>query len=203
MQKIKIVLGSQSPRRKELLKASFLNYEIVTSNIEENSSHKIPSDIAIDLAGQKAQAVANMVKDKYKLVIGADTIVVHNNNVLGKPKDRQEASNMLMQLSGSCHEVYTGVSFVMGEKSHSFYERTLVFFRPISTDLLNFYLDTKDSMDKAGAYGIQGEGLSFIEKIEGSYSNVVGLPIDRVIIEIKKFLGKEEDTSGEWREIFK
>lgn len=200
--KLKLVLASGSPRRKELLASSFLKFDILVSDIEENSNEVLPHDIAMDLAFQKASAIAKSLKDPSKVILGADTIVVFENEILGKPIDKSDAKLILQKLSGKTHIVYTGVSISCGDKHVSFYEETHVTFRTITSDLLDLYLETGDSLDKAGAYGIQGAGLSFIEKINGSYSNVVGLPIDKVIIELKKILGKENDNTGDWRKNF-
>jgi septum formation protein len=200
--KYKLILGSQSPRRKELLKSSFLNYEIVVADLDEVSDLVTPEEIVVDLALQKARAVFERVNSKKSFVIGADTIVVYKNEILGKPKDINEARDTLMKLSGEEHQVLTGVGFVYDKKEYAFYETTQVRFHKITKDLLEFYLKTGDSLDKAGAYGIQASALSFIEYVNGSYSNVVGFPIDQVIIHLKKVLGFESDEDGKWRDCF-
>ena len=200
--KYKLILGSQSPRRKELLKASFLKYEIVIADLDEVSSLEAPEEIVLDLALQKARAVYERVNDERAFVIGADTIVVYKNEILGKPKDVDEARQTLSKLSGHEHQVLTGVSFVYKDHEYSFYEKTQVRFQKITPDLLELYLKTGDSLDKAGAYGIQANALAFIDSINGSYSNVVGFPIDQVILHLKKELGFESDTDGKWRNCF-
>ena len=124
------------------------------------------------------------------LVIGADTVVVKDGKVLGKPKNREDAFTMLKGLSGSIHEVYTGVSLWMREDGkkvqYSFYECTKVTMYPVTDEELNRYIDTGEPMDKAGAYGIQGKAAAFIKKIEGDYNNVVGMPIARIYQELKQ-----------------
>jgi septum formation protein len=206
MEKIKynLVLGSQSPRRKELLKATFLNYSIETSDIEEKSDKQIISDFVMDLAFIKAEDVFNKCVSKIEnpLVLGADTIVVIDGKVLGKPKSREEAKEMLKLLSNSKHEVLTGVSLISKDKKVNFYDKTTVEFENITDDLMELYLDTEESMDKAGAYGIQAYALAFIKGIEGSYSNVVGLPTNLVIQKLKEFNSLGDDTTGTWREYF-
>lgn len=193
MKKYNLILGSQSPRRKELLQWSFLPYKIITSDIEEVSSKKNVEEFVMDIANQKALAVYQMTKEGLadSFVIGADTIVVCENRILGKPKDLSEAKEMLLSLSGKKHMVYTGVSFVWGDKTHLFFEKTEVEFDIISEHLLNHYLHTNESLDKAGAYGIQGAALGFIRNINGCYANVVGLPINKVINELSGILAKE------------
>jgi septum formation protein len=198
--KLQLILASGSPRRKELLGWSFFPFEIIVSNIEELSSQLDPELIVMDLATQKADAVFKSLKDKTCLVLGSDTIVVHDEKVLEKPTDRSHAKAMLQKLSGQMHSVYTGVSFKMEDKAHQFFTKTDVHFNEINDLLLEQYLDTKESMDKAGAYGIQGAALGFIGEIQGSYSSVVGLPINRVIQELCEMM--ETDYEGLY-EIFK
>lgn len=201
--KYQIVLASASPRRKELLASSFLPFEIIPADIEEVSRYKGIEEIVLDLADQKSLAVFESIKSTKPnpFVIGSDTVVVIDDQILGKPKDRAEAKAMLKQLSGRSHFVYTSVSFKTRTAQHAFFEKTEVFFETISEDLLELYLDTEESMDKAGAYGIQQYALSFINKIHGSYSSVVGLPINRVISEMKLFLHLDQNTLN-WRNNF-
>ena len=185
--KLKLILASASPRRKELLAWSFLPFEVIISHVEENTDSKDPTDIVVELASLKAISVAEKL-DPNNLVIGADTIVVSDGEILGKPSSRDDARNMLNSLSGKSHEVYTGVCFVLGERKHQFFSKTIVNFDPIDSDLLEFYLQTGESLDKAGSYGIQGAALGFISELSGSYSNVVGLPINQLIRELCDFL---------------
>lgn len=199
---IKLILASASPRRKELIKGCFLNYEVQAADIDEDLPYDSPVELVEKLSKLKAKAVLEERSDENVLVIGSDTIVVLEDQVLGKPKNKDEAREMLKLLSGKTHEVLTGVALLSLDKEIVFYEKTSVKFTAISEDLLELYLDTGESLDKAGAYGIQGNALSFIEKVNGSYSNVVGLPVDRLLVEIKNFVSAEDDTKGRWREKF-
>jgi septum formation protein len=184
-----LILGSQSPRRKELLSWLNIEYKIITADIEEISKEKTPSNIAIDIAIQKARAVFKKCEKENNFIVSADTIVVLNDKIFGKPKDVKDAKNILTELSGKTHQVITGVCFIYNGREHCFYDQTDVTFNIISPQLLQNYLNTNDSLDKAGAYGIQGPGLTFISKINGSYSNVVGFPLDKVISELQSLFG--------------
>lgn len=188
---MKLILASGSPRRKELLEWSFLPFDIEVSHIDEKTTESKPEKIVSDLACQKARAVYKKLdkkKQETSFVIGSDTIVVFEKSVLEKPSSRAEAREILLKLSNQKHEVFTGVSFKSKSLDHSFYSKTEVHFGQIDRNLLEHYLDTGDSMDKAGAYGIQGAALSFIGDIHGSYSNVVGFPIKQVLGELCKVL---------------
>jgi len=174
----------------------------MTSNLEEISNETDVCEMVQDLASQKAQAVFEIVKDKFSnpVVLGSDTIVVLDNCVMGKPKDRNEAKEMLLKLKGKTHRVLTGVSIIKDGGHCTFFDETKVTFENMSDSLLEYYLDTGESLDKAGAYGIQGAALGFIEKVEGSYSNVVGLPVNLVLKKLISFLELDEETN--WREQF-
>ena len=190
--KFKLILGSQSPRRNELLSWLNINFEIVTADLEEVSNEIKPAKIAVDLAIQKARAVQRKCNPSdNNFVIAADTIVVLEEKIYGKPKDRADAERILNELSGKIHQVITGVCFYYNGSEHSFFDQTDVTFNTIESYLMKNYLDTNDSLDKAGAYGIQGPGLTFISKIDGSYSNVVGFPLDKIVAELKSLFGQE------------
>lgn len=197
-----IILASASPRRKELLEQIGLQFEICPAKGEEVITKTIPHEVVQELASQKAKEVAGMVK-AYEtsheelvtpqdiMVIGADTIVAYENQILGKPKDEEDAFRMLSMLSGNIHAVYTGVSIVLlgasgkaGEMT--FYEKTDVVMRAMSKDEIYRYIATGEPMDKAGAYGIQGKCAIYIDKIDGDYNNVVGLPVAAIYRELKK-----------------
>lgn len=197
-----VILASQSPRRKELLEQAGFTFEIITSDVEEKINHTKPSQIAESLSRQKAEDVFSKVIDKYGagqagnyLVIGADTIVAIEDIILGKPKDREDAYNMMKLLSGRTHQVYTGVSVVTASETkpqtkiniHTFYECTDVTFYEITDDEINEYLDAGDEWaDKAGAYGVQATvGAKFLKELKGDYNNVVGLPMARLYQELK------------------
>ena len=168
----KIILGSASPRRKELLSQIGVPFEVRVSNKEEVYTNTVPKEIVKELALMKAENVASEIPARNVIVIGADTIVVHEEQILGKPKDEQEAFEMIRSLQGDTHQVYTKVSV-----------------NPMSTEEIQKYIESKEPMDKAGAYGIQGRFSAFIEKIEGDYFNVVGLPVSYVY-QVLKELGE-------------
>ncbi|MCT4641947.1 MAG: Maf family protein [Bacteriovoracaceae bacterium] len=186
--KNKFILASASPRRKELLSYLGIEFDIVPSGIEEVTDYTKPSDIVKDLAFIKAKDISDKTKDKDTVVIGADTIVEFEGNILGKPSDIEDARKILLSLSGKTHNVLTGVCIILNGRVHKFYEQTRVTFDHISQDILEIYLNTGESLDKAGAYGIQGAALPFISKVEGCYSNVVGLPLNKLYHEMKNFL---------------
>lgn len=190
----KIILGSASPRRKELLSQIGVPFEVRVSNKEEVYTNTVPKEIVKELALMKAENVASEIQARNVIVIGADTIVVHEEQILGKPKDEQEAFEMIRSLQGDTHQVYTGVAVLdfdeNGEKtviSHAV--ETKVSVNPMSTEEIQKYIESKEPMDKAGAYGIQGRFSAFIEKIEGDYFNVVGLPVSYVY-QVLKELGR-------------
>lgn len=188
---LKFILASQSPRRKKLLQQLGLVFEVVPSEVDEDCTESDPDALVEQLALRKANDVAS--KRKKGIVIGADTVVVHNDEVLGKPDDEQHACTMLERLSGQTHQVYTGVALVRsGEDdtpsmTHFFSEKTNVTFSPLSTYEIRRYAATGSPLDKAGAYGIQDDwGSVFVERIEGDYYNVVGLPLNRLYRELKQ-----------------
>lgn len=182
----KIILASASPRRSEILKEYDLEIDIIPADVGEIVRlDEKPEQIAMALAFEKAYSVSLNIKDQ--VILAADTIVVLGNKILGKPRDRQEAFEMLMSLSGKEHRVVTGISIIKGNKKIIDYESTLVKFRELSSEQIIKYIDTKEPMDKAGAYGIQGYGKILVEKINGSYSNVVGLPIVKTDFLLTRF----------------
>ncbi len=189
-----IILASASPRRFELLTQAGFTFTTIPSTIEEVIISDTPDKIVEDLALQKANAVYNDIKRDYQgkdfLVIGADTIVCYNGEILGKPEDQSEAFDMLKLLSDRTHQVYTGIALLYrtnGAKQTSFFhERTDVTFYPTNDYELKEYIESKDCLDKAGSYGIQGPFAKHIKSIHGDYYNVVGLPISRLYQELKK-----------------
>lgn len=193
-----VILASASPRRKELLKQIGVNFEVIISDVDENVTYVKPYRIVEELAKRKAGAVLDSLEDTEKevLVIGADTIVVCDGEVLGKPKNTKEAISMLKLLQGRAHDVYTGVSVVYRQANDkggeitqkTFYESTKVHFYPMTDAEIKAYVATGEPMDKAGAYGIQGLCAKYISGINGDYNNVVGLPIGRLYQEVKEFL---------------
>ncbi|MES9671040.1 Maf family protein [Bacillus pseudomycoides] len=182
----KLILASGSPRRKELLELAGVPFEIVVSEIEETiGAYSSPADIVMSLALQKASAVVEHHEDS--VVLGADTIVTYESRILGKPKDEAEAKEILQLLSGKTHEVYTGVALISKEKTVTFYERAEVMFWELTEEEIDAYIATKEPLDKAGSYGIQGKGSIFVQHIQGDYYSVVGLPIARLVRELKQF----------------
>ncbi len=183
----KIILASASPRRKELLETAGVEFEICVSDADESIPEgTLPADAAKITATKKALAVAESHKND--IVIGADTIVVAGGRILGKPADKADAEAMLTMLSGVEHEVITGVCLACGEEIRSFAQISKVKFYDLSAEEIKAYVATDEPMDKAGSYGIQGKGCTLVEKIEGDYFNIVGLPVAKVIREIKEML---------------
>lgn len=180
----KIILASSSPRRKELLTTAGMKFEIHVEEVDETVPEGTPpAEAAKMTATKKAAAVAKDFTDC--IVIGADTIVVANGRILGKPKDESDAKSMLRMLSGIEHEVITGVCLINGEKTEAFAQISKVKFYDLTDEEITAYVATKEPMDKAGAYGIQGLGCKLVEKIEGDYFNIVGLPVAEVCRRIK------------------
>ena len=186
-----IILASNSPRRKELLGGLGLSYEVKTlPNIDESFPEGLPGEeIPIYISREKAEAYRSLMK-KNELIITADTIVWLEGQVLGKPKDAADARRMLHLLSGRTHQVITGVCITTLTAQCSFSTSTDVTFANLSDDEIDYYVDHYKPMDKAGAYGIQ-EWIGFVgvEHIDGSYFNVMGLPVQRLYKELKAFKG--------------
>lgn len=181
-----IILASASPRRQELLKLITENFSVKISSVEE----VVPCDIPVDevpqfLATLKAKDIAADFPNN--LVIGADTCVIADGKILGKPSDKNDAFKMLQSLSGKTHTVITGCALIKGEKSISFSVATKVEFFDLTTEEIDEYINTSEPFDKAGSYGIQGKGGLFVKKIDGDYFNVVGLPVAQLKKVIKSF----------------
>ncbi|WP_156291524.1 Maf family protein [Oceanobacillus salinisoli] len=180
----RLILASGSPRRKELLEKFNLSFEIIVSNVEETVDHTLPpGEIVMSLSKQKASVVAD--KNPNAFVIGADTIVLLDRRILGKPSDKDEAHHMLTSLSGRQHNVLTGVTIIKGKQHFSFHEETVVEFWPLTDQEIWNYIESGEPMDKAGAYGIQELGSYLVRKINGDYFSVVGLPVARVLRELQ------------------
>lgn len=186
----RIILASASPRRKELLAMLGLKFEVIPSHMEEKVTHNIPEQVVEELANQKATDIWERYGRCGTLVIGADTIVVGQQVIMGKPKDKQDAVSMLQKLQGDKHRVYTGITLIWQQdksvKRKSFHTGTVVEVYPMNMHEIEAYVETGEPMDKAGAYGIQGRFAPFIKGIEGEYQNVVGLPIGRLYQELKE-----------------
>lgn len=199
---IQIILASASPRRRELLEQIGLTFEVCPAKGEEIITKSAPEEAVQELARAKAREVAAMVRQygvrhgelvtpQDMIVIGADTVVAADGQILGKPGDEEDAFRMLSMLSGRSHAVYTGVALVFLDQSgrageHVFYEKTFVSMREMSEKEIRRYIATGEPMDKAGAYGIQGKCAIYIDKIDGDYNNVVGLPVAALYRELKK-----------------
>ena len=197
-----MILASASPRRKELLEQIGAEFVICPAKGEEVITETDPSAVVMELSRQKAEEVAygvliyneqhaGLATPQDILVIGADTVVAYENQILGKPKDEEDARHMLTMLSGKTHSVYTGVTFVFIDKEgrtgeHCFFEKTDVCMYPLKEEEIDRYIQSGDPMDKAGSYGIQGRFAIHIKEIRGDYNNVVGLPVARLYQELQK-----------------
>ncbi|RYD79022.1 MAG: septum formation protein Maf [Sphingobacteriales bacterium] len=181
-----IILASKSPRRQELLQLMGLNFKVELKEVDESYPEGLdPAEIAVYISEKKARAFSA----GNEIVITADTIVSLNGEILGKPYDRGHAQEMLKKLSGSKHEVYTGVTIVKGDKIHSFYDVTEVTCKPATSSEIDFYIDNYKPYDKAGSYGVQDWwGIVVVEKINGSYTNVMGLPTEKLYNELLKLI---------------
>ncbi len=186
LQGYQLILGSQSPRRKELLSELDLPFEVVVKSVDEIYPSGLTNlKIAEHLAHLKADAFLPTANE---IIITADTIVCLENTILGKPKDAEQASEMLQQLSGKTHEVITGVTIKSNPKEKTFADSTSVTFKPLTSEEIEYYISHYKPFDKAGAYGIQEWiGQIGITKMEGSYFTVMGLPVHRVYDELLKF----------------
>lgn len=175
----RIILASGSPRRKELLEQIGMEFEVIPSGAEEVITKNLPAEVVEELSLQKAEEVAARVEEG--IIIGSDTVVCQNSQIMGKPADRRHAREMLRQLQGNTHSVFTGVTVLIkdGEtlRRHTFSCETRVHVYPMTEQEIEKYLDTGEPMDKAGAYGIQGKFAAWVKSIEGDYNNVVGLPV--------------------------
>lgn len=193
-----LFLASASPRRRELLAQIGLTYQVVASDVEEKTKSHKPWEMVEELSGLKAGAVFDRLLEEKSgktmpvepfVVIGADTVVALGEQIMGKPKDEQDAVRMLSLLQGRTHQVYTGVTLVYTKEEGkicrtSFHEKTDVAMYPVSQEEIYAYVATGEPMDKAGAYGIQGRCAAFIKGISGDYNNVVGLPVGRLYQEL-------------------
>lgn len=189
-QTVKVILASGSPRRRELFGQIGIEFTVIKSDAEEMITKTVPEEVVMELAMQKAAAVKEQLSEadfscKETLIVGADTIVVSEGKILGKPRDEKDALKILMSLSGKEHSVFTGVKGIYvdqngkidEEKSFCFAEETIVIMYPFLKEEAEAYIRTKEPMDKAGAYGIQGKGAVLVKEIRGDYNNVVGFPL--------------------------
>jgi nucleoside triphosphate pyrophosphatase len=195
----RLILASKSPRRYELLKQVGLDFEVIPSGVlEDFLKTESPRGHVLRLAEAKAREVANKYPDRW--VVAADTIVYINGSILGKPKSREEAVDMLYRLSGQEHRVLTGFSVCRSEKGETGKEavQTVVRMKPLTAAEITWYVQTGEPFDKAGGYAIQGMGSFMIESIQGSYTNVVGLPLSELIQMLTRLEAITISESG-WR----
>ncbi|MFA4815606.1 MAG: Maf family protein [Candidatus Gracilibacteria bacterium] len=185
--KIKLILASRSPRRHELLKSIGLDFQVdpATTFKEINSKTRPAHELVVANAEGKAEEVAQ--RHPGELVLGVDTVGAFQDHVLEKPKDKEDAFRMLKMLQGQTHEVLTGLCLTNGHKKITHVESTHITFLPLSDEEIRWYIKTGEPMDKAASYAAQGIGALFIQKIEGDYFNVVGLPLHRLNLMLKEF----------------
>ena len=187
---MELILASASPRRKELLEKIGLPFTVQPAMGEERITQKSPAAVVMELSRQKAEEIA-AAQTGDCIIIGADTVVAKGEKIMGKPKDAADAKQMLRSIADDCHQVYTGVTLIRTgahPQSVTFQEKTDVCLYPISDAEVDAYIASGDPMDKAGAYGIQGDFAIYVKRIAGDYYNVVGLPIGRVYQELKRML---------------
>jgi len=190
------ILASGSPRRRELLEQIGVEFEVRISGVEERTSAVMPEDVVLELSGLKAEDVAREAPEG-SWILGADTVVAVDGRIMGKPGSHKEACEMIRSLQGRTHQVFTGVTLICkegrGQKGVSFVEKTDVTLYPMSEEEIREYGESEEPMDKAGAYGIQGRFARYVSRIDGDYSNVVGLPVGRVYQEWKSLVEREEE----------
>ena len=174
---MKIILASKSPRRREILENLGYDFEVITAQTDENSDITSPSELVMELAKRKAKAVASSHKAD-EIIVACDTVVATKTQILGKPKNEEDARKMLSELSGDVHSVFSGLCVIKDEKTLVDYCKTDVYFDKLTDDDINWYIAQNEWADKAGSYGIQGKASVFIQKIDGDYFNVVGLPVN-------------------------
>ncbi len=182
---VKIILASGSPRRRQLLTGLGVEFEAISMDVDESFDKNMDVDeIAKSIASKKAYAAADNHNDC--AIIAADTIVVMDDMILEKPKDRQDAIDMLKMLSGRWHEVHSGVCIIFEGEVTVFSQVTKVHFMELDSSTINWYVDTKEPMDKAGAYGIQGYGAVLVDRVDGDFYNVMGFPISKIMSELAR-----------------
>jgi len=185
----KIILASASPRRKELLELIGLDFEVIPSDVEENIENEpFSTELIENLAAEKAGDVANKTTAP-AIVIGSDTVVIINNKILGKPKNKKDAFNMLKTLSENTHKVVSAIAVIDTETGKTLKSSVVsdVIFKKLSDEEINAYIETGEPMDKAGAYAIQGLGVMFVKSINGCYSNIVGISVFKLTEMLKEF----------------
>jgi septum formation protein len=197
---INLILASGSPRRKLLLEQLGISFEIDPPDVDESVvTGEAPEIYVTRLSEKKAQTIAEK-HDSETVILAADTTVVLQGNILGKPESKEHGLQMLNKLSGTRHDVLTGVSICGGSRTETFCVRTEVTFRRLGEKEIAWYWETGEPQDKAGSYGLQGAGAAFVETLAGSYSNVIGLPLSETILILRDFsiecLGQKEFSLG-------
>lgn len=197
----KIILASQSPRRKELLKKNDVPFSVYVTDADESVSEKLsPADLVRELSYRKAQSAAEAFLDENVLIIAADTVVALQDEIFGKPADEADARRMLSLLSAKAHSVFTGVTLAYVENKEVSYKKTVcetkVYFYPITEEEITEYIQTGEPFDKAGSYAIQGIASKFVEKIEGDFDNVVGLPVYAIFEDLQCYLKQGREDSS-------
>lgn len=187
----KIYLASKSPRRSELMTQAQIPFEVYINDVDESYSNEISSEeVPAYLAELKANASLKILNSDSDIIISADSVVICDGDIIGKPKDRKDALDILAKLSGKWHTVITGVCLLSLNKKVTFSESAEVLFYPLTSEETEFYVDKFEPMDKAGAYGIQDWiGLCKVKEIKGNFSNIMGLPMSRLYQELKTFIG--------------
>lgn len=196
----KVILASGSPRRLELLEQIGIQPEVRPSSVEEQVMSTVPEEVVMELSSQKAEDVAAQVPAG-TLILGADTVVAVDGEILGKPEDHEDAGRMIRRIQGRSHQVYTGVTLICkdadGSRGVTFAEKTEVLVYPMTEEEIDCYAQSAEPMDKAGAYGIQGRFAAYIKGIHGDYNNVVGLPVGRVWQEWKRLMEETEEEQDD------
>ncbi len=202
----KLILASASPRRRELLGHTMVPFQVMTIATDEASEETNPCSFALAVARQKGEVLCETLPLESSVVISADTVVALNGKIYGKPRDREEARHFLTELAGKTHQVHTAVCLHFWHQDRwkriEHVETTEVDFRSLDERLLQDYLATDDSLDKAGAYGIQGQALTFILQIRGCYANVVGFPLARFCSMMEQDFTKQIGEQGPWQNLF-
>ena len=194
---MRIVLASASPRRKQYLSYLGLPFEVVVPDVDESTvDGESPQQLVIRLSKLKAKAVSQRLSDSEAVIIAADTVVAYKGQVLGKPQNDDDAFNMIKMLQGDTHEVYTGCTILKGDRISNFAVSTKVTFASLDDELIRTYVNSGESRDKAGSYALQGIAAMLIQKVDGSVSTVVGLPICEVREVLKEFGVKPETALG-------
>ncbi len=197
----KIILASQSPRRKELLEKNGISFSVYVTDADESVSEKLsPANLVEELSYRKAESAAKAFLDEKVLIIAADTVVALQDEIFGKPEDEEDARRMLSLLSGKAHSVFTGVTLAYVKDKEVSYKKivceTKVYFYPITEEEITEYIQTGEPFDKAGSYAIQGIASKFVEKIEGDFDNVVGLPVYAIFEDLQCYLKQGREDSS-------